>query len=451
MKSSILSVALVLLTVPRLFAQEMKPTALSLQACVRMAVEKNINVQTARMDQEKSGYKVDETRAALLPKIDISGSFQNNLKLPVTVFPGELLGQPGTTMAVQMGSKYNTSASISFSQVLYSQTSLIALKLSKQSAALSTLGIEKASEEQALDVSKLYFLCVTTARQKTLVEENIARTKHLSDIIKIQVANGMSKHIDEERVNVNLENLSTQLSNTEATLAQQLNMIKYTLEMPLNETIVLTDTAEMPLLQLPAEMKSDFTNHIDIQMLESEKEMNSLQQKVITSGYLPSLSFSGQYGYQGLRQDFKNYFQSNTENNWYASSSIGLNLSIPIFDGFGKRSKSRQANLEYQKTVLSLDNTKKRFSVDYQNALNNYQNQKNNVQRQKLNTALAEDVYQQTALKYREGLATMSDLLQDELGLNNAQANYLNGIYNFKEAELKIMSLNGEIKNLFKQ
>jgi len=39
--------------------------------------------------------------------------------------------------------------------------------------------------------------------------------------------------------------------------------------------------------------------------------------------------------------------------------------------------------------------------------------------------------------------------LQDEMALNNAQANYLNALYNLKEDELKIMSFNGEIRNLF--
>jgi outer membrane protein TolC len=150
-----------------------------------------------------------------------------------------------------------------------------------------------------------------------------------------------------------------------------------------------------------------------------------------------------------MREDFKNYFQSSPENKWYGSSSVGLNLSIPVFDGLEKRSKSRQAKLDYQKTAMTLDNTEKQFNANYMDALNNYQNQKNNLQRQKQNIALAEEVYNETALKYREGPATMSDLLQDEIGLNNAQANYLSALYSFKEAELKIMSLNGEIKNLF--
>jgi len=448
MKSTILSVALVLLSITLLFAQENKKIKLSLQECVQTAIEKNINVQTARIDREKSAYKVSETRSALLPKINVNGNFQDNLKLPTTLIPGEIFGEPGTSLALQMGAQYSTNASIGINQVLFNQTALTALQISKKMESLNSLSIEKASEELAFEVSKLYFLSQTTSKQKKLVEENIARTKHISDIIKLLVANGMNKQVDYDRITVNLENLYSQLSNTEATLEQQLNLIKYMLVIPLEGTIELTDTTEMPLLLRTPEMISDFSNHIDIQMLESQKEINHLNQKMILDGYLPSLSFTGQYAYQGMRQNFKNYFQSSPENNWYSNSSIGLSLSIPIFDGMEKRSKSQQAKLDYQKTVLTLDDTKKDFSMNYQNAINNYQNNKNNVQRQKLNITLAAKVYQETALKYREGLVTMSDLLQDDMGLNNAQSSYLSALYNFMEAELKIMSINGDIKNL---
>lgn len=104
MKSILLSVALVLLSITLLFAQVNKTTGLSLQQCVQTAVEKNINVQTARIDYEKSGYKVSETRSALLPKISVNGNFQDNLKLPTTLIPGEILGKPGTSLCIANGS-----------------------------------------------------------------------------------------------------------------------------------------------------------------------------------------------------------------------------------------------------------------------------------------------------------------------------------------------------------
>jgi outer membrane protein TolC len=73
------------------------------------------------------------------------------------------------------------------------------------------------------------------------------------------------------------------------------------------------------------------------------------------------------------------------------------------------------------------------------------------MERQRQNIALAQKMYDETSLKYREGLSTMSDLLQDEMNLSSAQAAYLNALYNFKDAEVQIMSFNGEIRNLINQ
>jgi outer membrane protein TolC len=128
-----------------------------------------------------------------------------------------------------------------------------------------------------------------------------------------------------------------------------------------------------------------------------------------------------------------------------------VTLAVPVFDGFEKRAKSRQAALELKKTQETLESTKESFSMNYKNAMNNYLNNQNTVRRQKQNLELAEKVYKETSLKYREGLAAMSSLLQDEMSLSSAQGGYLTALYNFKEAELKIMSLNGEIKSLINE
>lgn len=449
MKRTIISMAVILLGCQLGFAQESKTTGLSLQQCVQMAVKKNINVKTARIDDQKSKYKKEEAYASLLPKVNFNSNFTDNVQLPTTVLPGELLGKPGTMLPLQMGSQYSTTASLSISQVLYNQTAFTAVKILTKSSELSSLTVEKASEEIAFEVAKLYALSQTTAEQRKLIDQNIVRTERLRDITKITVDNGVGKQVDLDRVNVNLENLYTQQSNTKAAQEQQLNMIKYMLDLPLEQNIALTDTAAMPLLKNEPLLQTDFSNHVTIRLLESQKDLNLLNKKVISDGYLPTLSLSGQAAYQGLRNDFSTYFKTGAANKWYPMANFAVSLSVPVFDGFEKRSKSRQATLDLQKTQATLESTKESFSMNYKNALNNYLNSKDVVRRQKQNLELAEKVYKETTLKYREGMATMSSLLQDEMSLSSAQGGYLTALYNFKEAELKIMSINGDIKNLF--
>ena len=448
MKRTIISIVIILLGFQAGFAQESKTTGLSLQQCVQMAVKKNINVRTARIDDEKSRIKKGEAIAALLPKVNFNSSVTDNVALPTTVIPGSFLGQPGTMIPMQMGSHYSASAALSISQVLYNQTAITAVKLLKKYNDVSGLTVEKAGEDIAFEVAKLYALGQTTAEQRKLIDKNIANTERLRDITKITVDNGIGKQVDLDRVNVNLENLYTQQSNTQAAQEQQLNMIKYMLDLPLDQNILLTDTAEMQLLKSVPSIQTDFSNHVTIRLLESQKEISLLNKKVITNGYLPTLSLSGQAAYQGMQDKFGTYFKNVSENKWYPNANFTVTLAVPVFDGFEKRSKARQANLDIQKTQITLEDTKESFSMNYKIALNDYQNNKSTVRRQKQNLELAEKVYQETTLKYREGMAAMSSLLQDDMSLSTAQGGYLTALYNFKEAELKIMSLNGEIKNL---
>jgi len=448
MRRTIFSLVLFLIGGQMLIAQESKTTGLSLQECVQMAVKKNINVKTARIDDQKNRIKMGEAIAALLPKVNFNSSLTDNILLPTTVLPGEFLGKPGTMVPLQMGSQYSASASLSISQVLYNQTALTAVKLLKKYTDVSGLAVEKSSEDIAFEVAKLYALGQTTAEQRKLVDKNIANTERLRDITKITVENGLGKQVDLDRVNVNLENLYTQQNNTQSAQEQQLNMIKYMLDLPLEQNIVLTDTAGTQLLKTEPVLQTDFSNHVTIRLLESQKDISILNKKVINNGYLPTLSLSGQAAYQGLQEKFGTYFKSSSDNKWYPYANFTVTLAVPVFDGFEKRSKARQANLEIQKTQETLQSTKENFSMNYKNALNNYTNNKNTVRRQKLNLELAEKIYQETTLRYKEGMAAMSSLLQDEMSLSSAQGGYLTALYNFKEAELKIMSLNGEIRNL---
>jgi len=448
MRRTIFSLVLFFIGGQLILAQESKTTGLSMLQCVQMAVKKNINVKTARIDDEKGRIKKGEALAALLPKINFNSSLTDNILLPTTVLPGEFLGKPGTMVPLQMGSTYSASASLTINQVLYNQTALTAVKLLKKYTDVSGLSVDKASEDIAFEVAKLYALGQTTIEQRKLIDKNISNTERLRDITKITVDNGIGKQVDLDRVNVNLENLYTQQSNTQATQEQQLNMIKYMIDLPLDQDIILTDTAGMQFLKDEPKLQTDFSNHVTIRLLESQKEISILNKKVITNGYLPTLSLSGQAAYQGLQEKFGTYFKNSSDNKWYPYANFTVTLAVPVFDGFDKRSKSRQANLDIQKAQETLDNTKQSFSMNYKNAMNNYTNNKNTVRRQKQNLELAEKVYQETTLKYKEGMAAMSSLLQDEMSLSSAQGGYLTALYNFKEAELKIMSLNGEIRNL---
>lgn len=446
MKHLLLSICL--LCISSTFAQSPGVVKLSLKDCVKQAVEKNIKIRTAKIDKEIGTEKKNEASASLYPKINLNSNFTDNVKLQKIMVDGALVGAPGTEIPFTMGSQYSATEVLNISQILYNQTAITALKLARKANETYDLNIRKSKEEVGVQVAKMYALALTTIEQQKLIESNIDRSERLKKITGVTIEAGTGKQIDMDRVNVNLGNMYTQLSNSKAAYEQQLNTIKYLLQLPLDTPVELTDTVGTELLSIQPIQMNDFSSNVNVQLLESQKQINSLNKKYINAGYLPSLSLSGQAAYQGQQNKFSTYFNNGSENKWYSYANFTVTLSIPVFDGFERRSKARQAEMDYRKSELTLNDTKESLSMDYRNALNTYQNNKTNVKRQKQNLSLAEKVYQETSLKYKEGVVTMSNLLQDETSLSNAQDGYLTALYNFKDSELKIMSLNGEINSL---
>ena len=88
------------------------------------------------------------------------------------------------------------------------------------------------------------------------------------------------------------------------------------------------------------------------------------------------------------------------------------------------------------------------MQAQYVNALNDLDNNRRNYTKQKDNYALADDVYKVTTDRYREGIASMTEVLQDEIQLSSAQNNYLTASYNYKVSNLTLLKLTGKLSTL---
>ena len=170
---------------------------------------------------------------------------------------------------------------------------------------------------------------------------------------------------------------------------------------------------------------------------------------MIGQGYIPSLSLTGSWMYSAYTDKAKNWFHSGPSNHWYNSSGIGLTLRIPIFDGLDKRAKMKKAKIEIENAKLSYENALKNMQTQYLNATNELMNSQSNSGSRKIISLLAEDVYQVTTDRYREGIASMTEVLQDEMRMSEAQNNYINAHYNYQVTNLSLLKLTGQLETLF--
>lgn len=283
-----------------------------------------------------------------------------------------------------------------------------------------------------------------TTEQIRLVGDNIKRLQELRDITKAFYDNQMALEVDVKRVNLNIENLTVQQDNAKAMLEQQYNMMKYVMDYPADGQFMVENVN-------PGEVESVEASGLDtslyeLQLMRQKIALTEQQTKLAKQGYLPSLSLTGSLMYSAFTDRFENWWHSGESNHWYGSNGLALQLRVPVFDGFEKRSKIRKAKVDMKNAQLQYEDAMKGLQTQYLNAVNDLENSKRNYKKQYDNYQLAEDVYKVTADQYREGVTSMTTVLQDEMSISEAMNNYLTAHYNYMIANLTMKKLTGKMK-----
>jgi outer membrane protein len=135
---------------------------------------------------------------------------------------------------------------------------------------------------------------------------------------------------------------------------------------------------------------------------------------------------------------------------WYDASAIGVTLRVPIFNGFATRARVRQANVDILKNEEDRRETTNSLNLAYENAKIQLRNSVNTINSQRQNVTLAQEIYRSTQNNYNNGLAALTDLLDTENALTEAQNSYTQALLNYRIAEIQLIKSNGNIKSLLK-
>lgn len=424
---------------------------LTLKRCIEIGIENNLTLQQKQQDIHIAEIGQSENRHKLIPVIQGYANFVHNVERATSVTDGsnlsKLLGVDAPYMVGQ-GLDFQTTGGFQLSMPLYNQTLYTGIQIADKMKEISEASYEKAKEDLTVEISKLYYLAQTTAKQIELIRSNIGRMESLKSITSAFYDNDMALKVDVQRVDINLENLRTQLTNAEAMYEQQLNLLRYTLDFAPDTPILLSTLKGYIDYDDSYLLRSLSPDLYELQLLNMQSEVLQKQKKMISQGYLPTLSLVGATQWTAFTDKFENYFHTHPTNKWYNHTYWGLQLNVPIFDGLAKRNKSRKVAAQYTQLQTTIADTEKKLQTQYQNSLNDWHNNIRNAERQRENYRLAESVYLVTSDQYKEGVASMSDLLQDEMRMTEAQNGYISALYKYMVSELSLLKLTGQLNRL---
>ena len=440
-------ILILFLCVSFLHAQDNKP--LTLKDAITFALENKAAAKKAKLDVENSEYQIQEVRSRALPQISANGSLNHNPILQTTVIDGAGFGAPGTTIQAAFGQKWNSGAGITLNQALYDQSVFIGLKAAKSTREFYQINAQLTEEQVIEKIANAYYQVYVTRQNLNVLDNNLKNTTKVKDIIKGQFDNGLAKKIDLDRTLVRLSNINTQRQQTINAVQIQENSLKFLMGMPIETKISIPET-EFEVTANALSQTPDTTTRTEYLLLKKNEQLLEFQKKSIQAAYYPRLSLTGSYNYIGQGPEMPWFKKPSDGVYWSDYAAIGLNLNIPIFTGFGTKAKVSQADVELKRIKEDLNDTKLGLDLDFANAKLQIDNSLVTIKSQKENAQLAQEVLDNTKNNYYQGLATLTDLLDSENALTEAQNNYTSALLNYKLAEIQLIKSKGELKTLTK-
>jgi outer membrane protein len=421
--------------------------SLSLSACIQLAVKNNQNLQNKRLDEAINQEKLNETRADLYPQLKLKGSYQYYFDIPKSLVSSALFGGPADQFSFsefQVEQNINVSADASWQ--LYNPAILAALKINKLGKNMSVMATQEKLETVVYDVSATYLNIQVNELQANLTRSNISNLKKNLELTTQLFNQGLALRSDIDNLNVSVFNLETVLSNQLNGLSQLYYLLKIYMGLPPSSSLIIETYKQENATYNPI-IETDTTAYkkrTSYRSFEQTNTLTQLQRKTITSGFLPTLNVIGSFGYGGLNSEF-DAFKAYGNNKWYPTNFVQLNLEIPVFAGFKKHHQLTRNKIELLQNKNTMTYLRNTLQMEYMTATNNYNHYIRDMEYQTKNLALANKLYTQKQLEYKNNTASLNDMLSIENTLKSAQVNYLNALVKLKIAELDIKKANGQL------
>ncbi len=448
------------------YAQEEKRVhAFTIQDAVAYAKQNSYQVKKVLEDIRIQEQVNREITASALPQVTGTASLNYFPRVPVQSFPnfiaaatygvleeegvrdgdGNPIKSPGDFgfVQAQFGTKWNASAGVALNQILFDGQVFVGLQARDASMALARKQNEITEEQIAVNVHKVYYQLLIGHQQLELYHANIQRFEKLLHDTREIYKNGFAEKLDVDKVSVSLTNLRTDSLKLNTQLANGYLGLKMLIGMPLRDSIVLTEELNEEIVkQQILDTAYNYTERREYQVLGIAKELNEFNVKRYKLSYIPTVALYGQLNTQALRNEF-NFFKSGGM--WFPNSVIGLQINLPIFDGFRRSAQIQQAKSAVRKTEYDMELLKLSIDNDVASSRNRFRDAILAVDAQKDNMKLAEEVYEQTKKKYEQGLGSNTEINNAQTELRAAQTNYFAALFDAAIAKVDYLKAVGKI------
>ncbi|MEB2777849.1 TolC family protein [Algoriphagus sp. D3-2-R+10] len=406
---------------------------LTLDEVVEYALVRSPIIRQAQIDQEIGERDIKSNLADWYPQITASAAGAYNIKLQQQIIGDQL---------ITFGQPYNSNILLQADQTLFNRDQLFASKSSKYYRQQLQQVLKDARINTVVDVSKAFYSILLSEEQIRILDQNLDRLEKQYKDAYSRFEAGLVDKTDYQRASIALTNVKSDRNRVANSFDAKYDYLKQLMGYPdsLDFTIEFDSQGAEGKIGEDAADPLVLENRIEYQLLQTQQTLNEIQTGYEKWNYLPQLSAYYRYNWNYFSQDFSNLY-----NSAYPVSAVGLNLSIPIFQGGKRIHRVKAAELQVERGNVEIENLSNQIKTEYSTALADYNSSIYEWQLIRENMEMAEEVYNIIKLQYDEGIKAYVELVVAETDLQTAQINHINAFYQVLEDKLDLQRALGTI------
>ncbi len=414
--------------------------SLSLEEAIALGLENNYSSLKSEKEVEKALKQKWEIISQGLPQISGNVDYQNFLKQPVTIIPGEIAGgEPGTFVPVRFGTKQNLNGTATWNQLIFDGSYIVGVQSARTLLQISKNAKVKTDLEVRKAVINAYGNVLMAEESVEILSNNLQNVeKNLGDTEKIY-ENGLAEEEDVEQLKITRLGIQNNLNRSLRMLEIAYQVLNMALGIPVDTPVQLTEELNnlaVNFIDLEVLDKTiPVEENIDVRIAANTAEAANIYVRLEKAKALPSLNGFLNFGISGFSDDFTFF---NEEQEYFSQSIMGVSMNIPIFSSGMRSSRTKQKELEYEQALLDLEETKNQIRLEIESAKSNYRYSLENYRAQQENLQLAERIENKNQIKFFEGLASSFELSEAQRQLYAAQQSLLEAMLEVINAKVEL-------------
>lgn len=415
---------LLLMYVTTQSAQAQDTLRITLQDAVRIALSDNPTIKVAGQEIQLKKEARREAYAGLFPEASLVGSYSRAIKKQSFAMMGEV-------MEVGTDNTYSGGLSISlpvFAPALYKSISLTSTDVN--------LAVEK-SRASHLDmvnqVTKAFFQLLLAQDSYEVLLKSYKQSEDNYNVVKAKYEQGAVSEYDKISADVQMRSLKPTVVSARNGVNLANLQLKVLMGMEAEVQVAIEGNLKDYEMSMFTRQAMPLPNNLVNNSTLKQLELNALQLKQTLklqyTNFMPTLSASFQYMYTSMNDNFK--FR---EYDWRPYSTIGLNLSIPLFKG-SNFTQLKQTRIQMKQLEQNRINTERQLTMQATSYLDNMAASTEQVVSNKEAVFQAEKGRTIAEKRYEVGKGTILELNSSEVALTESQLTYNQSIYDYLVAK----------------